>query len=117
MIKFNLKAFLIFFIFLLVEITIAIFFKEGFIRHIFGDYLIVFLLYFFFKSFIHIPNHKLAFIVLIISYFIEFIQLTSLLEILHLENNRLAILIMGNTFSISDLLAYTLGYLTLLIFI
>ena len=43
------------------------------------------------------------------AYIVEFLQLTSLLEFLGLENNRLAIIIFGATFSIGDLIAYTLG--------
>ncbi|WP_452227916.1 MULTISPECIES: ribosomal maturation YjgA family protein [unclassified Lacinutrix] len=99
-----------------VEALIAIFLKDGFIRHTFGDYLVVILMYCMFKSFIKTKPFYIAIAVLIIAYGIEFLQRTNFLEVLNLQNNRLAILILGSTFSISDLLAYTLGVITILIF-
>jgi len=101
---------------LLTEIAIAIFFKTGFIRHVFGDYLVVLLLYFFLKSCISISNNILAGITLLVAFTVELIQLTPLLRIIGLENHSLANLILGNTFSFTDLLAYTFGYITILIF-
>ena len=114
MFKFNIKSCSIFILLLLIETAIALFIKGGFNRHVFGDYLVVLLLFFLFKSFIYISNKKLALIVLCISFIIEFIQLTPLLEILGLQDNKLANIIVGNTFSVTDLLAYTLGYLTII---
>jgi len=116
MFKLNPTALTAFIFLLLTEIAIATFYKEGFIRHTFGDYLVVLLLYSFLKSFISISNNKLAKFTLFIAFIVEFIQLTPLLEILSLEHHKLANLILGNTFSVSDLLAYTLGYFTIIIF-
>lgn len=97
------------------EILIAVFLKSGFIRHTFGDYLVVILIYCFFKSFIKIDSFKLAILVLAFAFFIEFLQLSNILEILNLQNNHLAKLVFGTTFHVSDLLAYTLGIITVLI--
>jgi len=100
----------------LTEIAIAMFFKTGFIRHVFGDYLVVLLLYFFLKSFFSISNNTLAAITLLIAFTVELIQLTPLLKTIGLENHSLANLVFGNTFSFTDLLAYTFGYITIIIF-
>lgn len=116
MFKLNPTALTAFIFLLFTEIAIATFYKEGFIRHIFGDYLVVLLLYSFLKSFISISNNKLAKFTLFIAFIVEFIQLTPLLEILSLEHHKLANLIFGNTFSIIDLLAYIIGYFTIIIF-
>lgn len=116
MLKFNFNPFIAFTLLFLTEIAIAVFFKGGFIRHTFGDYLVVLLLYFFLKSFISISNNTLAGITLLIAITVELIQLTPLLKIIGLENQYLANLIFGNTFSITDLLAYTLGYITIITF-
>jgi len=116
MLKFNFSSFTAFMLLLLTEIAIAIFFKTGFIRHVFGDYLVVLLLYFFLKSCISISNNILAGITLLVAFTVELIQLTPLLRIIGLENHSLANLILGNTFSFTDLLAYTFGYITILIF-
>jgi len=116
MLKLNYIFFTAFILILITEIAIAIFFKAGFIRHVFGDYLVVLLLYFFLKSFISFSNNTLANITVLIAFTVEFIQLTPLLKSIGLENHSIANLVLGNTFSVTDLLAYTLGYITIIIF-
>ena len=114
--QFHKKHFIASIILFITEALIAIFLKDGFIRHTFGDYLAVILLYCMFKSFIKTKPFHIATVVLIIAYGIEFLQLTNFLEITNLENNKLAKIILGSTFSFSDLIAYTLGVITILIF-
>jgi len=48
--QFSHSSFIAFALLFLTEIAIAVFFKGGFIRHTFGDYLVVLLLYFFSKE-------------------------------------------------------------------
>ena len=96
------------------EILIAINLKSGFIRHTFGDYLVVILIYCFIKSFLEVNAVKLAVCVLAFSFFVEFLQLTDFLKLLNLENNKLAKIVLGSTFNISDLVAYSLGIVTVL---
>jgi len=112
---FNRIYFSIFIIIFLIEACIAYFLKTGFIRHTFGDFLVVIMLYCFIKSFIIIKPITIAVIVLIISFIIEFSQLTPILEWMDLENNPIAKTVFGSTFHVSDLVAYTLGVLTMLI--
>ncbi|WP_425657668.1 DUF2809 domain-containing protein [Tenacibaculum ascidiaceicola] len=111
--KFNLKNFLVFAFLLLLETAITQ--TSGFIRHTFGDFLVVILLFYLVKAFFNLSNKTVAVSVLIFAYIVEFLQLTSLLEFFVLENNRLAIIIFGATFSIGDLIAYTLGVGTILL--
>ncbi|RLK06697.1 ribosomal maturation YjgA family protein [Tenacibaculum discolor] len=111
--KFNLKNFLVFAFLLLLEIAIAQ--TSGFIRHTFGDFLVVILLFYLVKAFFNLSNKTVGISVLMFAYNVEFLQLTPLLEFLGLENNRLAIIIFGATFSIGDLIAYTLGVGTILL--
>jgi len=96
----------------IIETLIAIYIKTGFIRHTFGDFLCVILLYCFFKTFIANHHFKVAISVLIIAFTIEFLQLTDYLKLFNLQNNNLAKIILGSTFEISDLVAYMLGILT-----
>ncbi|MEZ4791920.1 MAG: DUF2809 domain-containing protein [Gelidibacter sp.] len=114
--KLNPYYLIAFVILLCIETLIAIFLKDGFIRHTFGDYLVVILLYCFLKSFIKGKAFEIALAVFIISYVIEFMQLFNLLELLNLQNSSIAKIVLGSTFSISDLVAYTLGIITILIF-
>ena len=72
------------------------------------------MLYLFLKSFIKIKPISASVVVLLIAFVVEFLQLTSFLEFFNLENNYYAKLILGSTFQISDLLAYTLGVLTII---
>ncbi|WP_298239171.1 DUF2809 domain-containing protein [uncultured Algibacter sp.] len=100
---------------LITEILIATFLKAGFIRHTFGDYLATILIYCFVKIFFEIDSLKLGVSVLIFAFIIEFLQLINLLKILNLQNDPLLKIIVGTTFEISDLVAYTLGIITVLI--
>ena len=95
------------------EILIAIYFKQGFIRHTFGDFLVVIMLYYFIKSFIKTKKRYIALLVLIIAYSIEFLQLLNILDYLNLRQNKFATLILGSHFSVQDLIAYTLGVLSI----
>ena len=52
--QFNKTYLLLFLLLFLVEAAIAYYLKDGFIRHTFGDYLVVIMLYLFLKSFIKI---------------------------------------------------------------
>ena len=100
---------------LTVETLIATYLKTGFIRYTFGDFLAVILIYCFVKSFLEVNSLKLGIFVLILAFLIEFLQLINILELLHLQNHKLITIIVGNTFEMADLVAYTLGIITVLI--
>ena len=113
--KFNKTYFVLFALFLITEALIAIYLKSGFIRHTFGDFLVVVLMYCFVKSFFDLKPMVVAIGVLIFSFAIEFLQLTNFLKYFNLDNNHIAKIILGSTFHISDLVAYTLGILFVLL--
>ncbi len=112
--KFNAQSFLNFLILFSLEILIVLFFEKGFIRFIFGDFLVVIMLYYFLKSFINAKPLSIATWVLLFAFAIEFLQMTNLLSWLNLEQDKLAHLILGNTFEITDLVAYSLGIIGVL---
>ncbi|NQX85194.1 MAG: DUF2809 domain-containing protein [Flavobacteriaceae bacterium] len=111
---FHYKYFIAFMIFLIIEIAIALCFKTGFIRYTLGDYLVVMLLYCGIKSVINIKPMPASILVLCIAYNIEILQFFNILKPLGLESNTFAKLILGSTFHFEDIIAYTLGILTLL---
>lgn len=115
MLKFNYKNFILFIILFSIEVIIAIYIKQHFIRHVFGDYLCVIMLYYLLKSFLKIKSINIALIVLLFSYLIECLQLINIFDILNLQKNTTLKIIFGTTFSIGDLMAYTLGICTVLI--
>lgn len=112
--KFNSFYFLLFLTLFLIEIYIAKY-NTGFIRHTIGDYLVVILLYTFIKSFLKLSVEKTALFVLLIAYLIEFLQLSHLQHIYPEKYEKTLKLILGTSFSIGDLLAYTLGIITIII--
>ena len=114
MFKFNYIFFIVAIVIFLVELIIAIYLKDGFRRHTFGDFLVVILMYCFVRSFVKISPIKIAIFTLGFSFVVEFLQLLGLLEYLGLEHNQIAVIVLGSSFHISDLVAYTLGTLTIL---
>lgn len=111
--KFHLQSFIIFLILFIFEILIAQ--TTGFIRHTFGDFLVVILLYYFVKSFFKIRPKKLALGILIFSFGVELSQAINLIYLIGLEHSKIAQLVIGTTFSFGDLIAYTLGIITILL--
>mgnify|MGYP003669856303 CR=1 FL=1 len=112
--RFKTKYFLIFLLLLMVEIAIAIFLKEGFIRYTVGDFLVVILMYCFFKSVIKMKSHHMAIATLFIAYSIEFLQLANIIQFLGLQEYKSVELVLGNHFSVQDLIAYSLGVMFIL---
>ena len=111
--KINIPFFITTILLLAVEIFIATFLKEGFIRHTFGDYLVVILIYSFIRSFVKAKPLPIAIATLTFAFAIEFLQLLNVLDYLNLRSNELAVFILGSTFEISDLIAYALGVITI----
>ena len=111
MFKFNKKYFFITLLLFAIEILIAKY-ATGFIRHSIGDYLCVILLYTLIKSFINLSVYKTALFVLIFAFIVEFIQLTPLQNTYPFNNYKILKIIIGTSFSIGDLVAYTLGIIT-----
>ncbi|MDG5492671.1 DUF2809 domain-containing protein [Psychroserpens sp. SPM9] len=112
-IKFNKPFFASSLLLFSVEVCIAVFLSEGFIRHTFGDFLVVILMYCAIKSFIKVKPLKIAIAVLAFAFLIEFLQWFNLLDYLNLRQSSLAVIILGSTFEITDLIAYTLGVITI----
>lgn len=112
-VKFNKPFFASSLLLLSAEICIAAFLTEGFIRHTFGDFLAAILLYCAVRSIFKVKPMTIAIGVLAFSFLIEFLQLFNLLDYLNLRSNELVVIILGSTFEISDLIAYTLGVITI----
>ncbi|WBL22505.1 ribosomal maturation YjgA family protein [Zunongwangia sp. HRR-M8] len=97
------------------EILIASFVNGGFIRNVLGDYIVVFLIYYFFLSFLEISKIKLAIFVLFLAYAIELLQYVNILKLLKIKRTIATTMILGSSFDWLDMLAYTLAFLTLIL--
>ncbi|SRX54789.1 hypothetical protein AEQU1_01806 [Aequorivita sp. CIP111184] len=105
---------ILFIILLLLELAIAYFQFNSFIRGFLGDVLVILLLYSFLKIFIKNNVLKTAVSVLAFAYFVELLQLFKLVEKLNIQSEILLI-IFGSVFDFWDLLAYFLGFLLILL--
>ena len=114
MFQFHLKYFLPFVSIFIVEVIIAQFINDNFIRPYFGDYLVIFLVYYFLLSFINTDKNKIALGVLVFAFTVEIIQYFQVLSYFNLEKNRILRIVAGNTFSFEDLIIYILAFLTII---
>ena len=112
--RFNLKYFLITIFVFIIEVLIATTFKNFvFLRSYFGDVLVVVLIYTFIQSFFEVDKIKTIIGVLIFSFAIEFLQYFHFAEVLGFKENKLAMIVLGNSFSWIDILCYTIGCLAI----
>lgn len=109
MFKFNSMYFSLTIAFFLVEVLIALFVHDDFIRPYVGDVLVVILMYCFFKSFLVLPVFPVALSVLAFAFLIETLQGFNMVEKLGLEASKLATVVLGNSFSWVDILCYLAG--------
>lgn len=115
MITFNKVYFFLTAFLLFSEAFIGVYLHDALIRPYGGDFLAVILLYCFVKSFFNTRVFPTACCVLILSYLIEFSQYFHLVDLLGLQDSRVAVMLMGNYFSFTDMLAYTLGILLVVV--
>ena len=101
-----------FMILLLIEILIARFVNDNFIRPYLGDFLVVILLYCFLMAISRISVLKGLIIVLLFSFAVEFFQLINIVKVLQYQPPKVVMIVLGSSFSVWDLLAYSLGIIT-----
>jgi hypothetical protein len=112
---FYLKYFIATVLLFLIEIVIAVYAHDAFIRPYGGDFLVVILIYCMVKSFFNTPVYKTALYVLLFSYLMEGLQYIGIVNILGLAHSRIARIIIGTSFAWTDILMYTLGILLVLL--
>lgn len=115
MLKFNWRYFVLAILILIIEILIAIFVHDSFIRPYIGDLLVVIFIYCFLKSFVSLSTSKAALYVLLFSYFVEALQYFRIVQHLGFQRNNLARIIIGTSFDWKDILMYTIGIVTVVI--
>jgi hypothetical protein len=107
--KFDRRYFQLTLILFAIEVFIAVFIRDGFIRPFIGDVLVVVLIYCLVKSFVKLAANRVAVAVLIFAFTIEILQYFQLVDRLGLGDNRIAQIVIGATFDWKDLVAYTMG--------
>ena len=114
--KINYKYASIFIILLIVEIGIALFIHDNIIRPFVGDALVVCVIYFFIRSFISKHIRFLAVYVFLFACLIEVGQYFNLVSVLHMENIKVARIIIGSTFDLNDIFCYFVGTILILLY-
>ena len=115
MFTFDRKYFILTAALFITEVLIALFVRDAFVRPYVGDYLVVMLIYCSIRTFLNASAGKVALFVLLFSYSIETLQYFRIVDRLGLQNNTVAKTVIGFGFDLMDLVAYTLGILTILI--
>lgn len=92
-----------------VEVFIAIFINDDFVRPFVGDILVVILIYCFVKTFGNISSSIAALSVFVFACTIEVLQYFNLVNRLGWQEYKIATVILGNTFDWKDILAYAIG--------
>ncbi len=111
MMQFQWKYFTATVVLFIIEVFIALYVNDSFIRPYFGDVLVVILIYCFIKSFVITDVLKTAIGVLLFSYVIELLQYYRFVEVLGLQEYKLAKVVLGTSFAWHDIVAYTAGFL------
>lgn len=93
----------------MIEVLIAVFIHDDFIRPFIGDMLVILLMYSFVGIFLKGPTNWICAALLLFAYLVEGAQALRLVERLGLQDNTLARIVIGTTFDWKDLLAYTVG--------
>lgn len=115
MFTFKPRFFLLTLVLFVIEVLIAVYVHDNFVRPYVGDFLVVMLLYCAVRTFINASPLKITVAVLLFAYLVELLQYFHLVDRLGLAGNTVARTVIGYGFEWLDLLAYTLGVITILL--
>lgn len=113
--RFHTQYFIITVILFVIEILIALYVNDSFIRPYLGDLLVVILIYCAIRAFFDTPVVATAIGVLAFSFLVELLQYFNIISVLGLQHNRLARVVIGTSFTREDLIAYAAGIVIVLL--
>jgi hypothetical protein len=103
-------AYLITFLVLLImEVLIALFVHDNFVRPYIGDVLVVAVVYCFARIFVPEGVSLMPLYVFIFAAFVEGLQYFKLVKVLGMQNNTFARIVIGSTFDVKDIVCYGVG--------
>ena len=115
MLRFNRNYFVFALVLLIVEIAIALFVNDNFLRPYGGDTIAVVLLYCILRAAFRFPYRSTAFAAWCFACCLEAAQATNLLFQIGLHENKIARTVVGTSFSWLDILAYTAGFFLIIL--
>lgn len=112
--RFSGGYFRLFLLLLAVEISIAIWVHDDFVRPYIGDVLVVGLVYCFVRSFFKMPTGWALTTTLLFAFSVEFLQLLDLTTRFDIRSNVLQT-VLGTSFSWADMVCYLVGGILILL--
>ncbi|KDS23480.1 hypothetical protein M089_4854 [Bacteroides ovatus str. 3725 D9 iii] len=97
------------------EVLIALYVRDRFIRPYVGDMLVVVLVYSFVRIFLPMGIPRMPFYVFLFACFVEVLQYFQLVETLGITN-RVARIVLGSTFDWGDIACYAVGCVFIVLF-
>ena len=107
---------IVFILLMVVETLIALYVHDDFIRPYIGDVIVVMVLYSFVRIFIPENYRLLPLYIFIFSVAVEVMQYLKIINILGLQNNSFARVIIGSVFDLKDIACYGIGCLILALY-
>ncbi|MGE5405360.1 MAG: DUF2809 domain-containing protein [Candidatus Saccharibacteria bacterium] len=111
--KTNRQYLLAFVVLLIIEIIIAVYVHDAFVRPYIGDILVVILIYTLIRGIVRNPIPALPLYVFLFASAVEIAQYFSVAEKLNLHDSRLISIIFGSTFDIKDIICYLIAAIIL----
>lgn len=99
----------LFIMLLVIEILIALFVHDEFIRPYVGDIIVVFVLYTAIRFIIPEKYRLIPLYVFLFATGVEVLQYFNIVAVLGLENNRILSVLVGSVFDIKDIVCYGIG--------
>lgn len=112
--KINIKYIFAFLILLAIEILIALFMHDKFIRPYIGDVFVIILLYCLIRSFVRKVKF-LPYYLFLLGVIVEITQYFKIVYLLNLQDNKILSIIAGSSFDIKDILCYLAAMIILII--
>lgn len=97
-----------FIVLMIIEIVIALYIHDNFIRPYIGDILVMGVLYTFIRIFIPEQLHSLPYILFVFAIIIEVLQYFNFADLLGI-NSKILRIVLGSTFDVKDILCYAIG--------
>lgn len=107
----RLKYLIAFLLMFTVEVLIAAFVRDGFVRPYLGDVFVVILIYFFVRIFFPEGIRLLPLYIFLFAAAVEVLQYFDFVGMTGLGESRIARIVFGSTFSFADILCYAVGCL------
>lgn len=114
----SIKYITLFIVLFAIEVIIATYIHDNFIRPYLGDTIVIVLIYAFVMGFFSLGHTlsskiKVAFYVLLFAFIIEALQASSFIYSVGLDDYKWARVILGTSFSWWDMLAYIAGFIAI----